>query len=60
MLFDLNLQVPGNIIDLKVTPTSFGQMGIGTVHHIALRAKDDEDQMEWIDMLKDHRYNVSL
>ena len=49
----------GNIIDLKTTPVSFGRMGIGTVHHIALRAKDDEDLMEWKNYLEDKGYNVS-
>jgi glyoxalase family protein len=34
----------GNAIDLKLTPIGLGQMGVGTVHHIAWRAKDDQDQ----------------
>ena len=29
-----------------------GQMGVGTVHHIAWRASDDQDQLSWKDMLK--------
>ena len=37
----------GNIIDLKLTPIGLGQMGVGTVHHIAWRANDDQDQLEW-------------
>ncbi|TCJ01725.1 ring-cleaving dioxygenase [Cytobacillus praedii] len=37
----------GNIIDLKLTTIGRGQMGVGTVHHIAWRAKDDEDQLDW-------------
>ncbi len=37
----------GNVIDLKITPIGRGQMGVGTVHHIAWRAQDDEDQLEW-------------
>ncbi|MCF6466200.1 ring-cleaving dioxygenase [Clostridium sp. Cult2] len=49
----------GNVIDLKTTPVGVGHMGIGTVHHIALRAKDDEDQLEWINILEDYRYYVS-
>ena len=32
----------GNIIDLKLTPIGLGQMGVGTVHHIAWRASDDQ------------------
>ncbi len=37
----------GNIIDLKQTPIGRGQMGAGTVHHIARRAVDDQDQLDW-------------
>ncbi|PTX59398.1 glyoxalase family protein [Melghirimyces profundicolus] len=37
----------GNIVDVLKTPPQDGYMGAGTVHHIAWRAKDDEDQLEW-------------
>lgn len=37
----------GNLIDVKKTPVERGQMGVGTVHHIAWRATDDEDQTDW-------------
>ncbi|KKK38140.1 ring-cleaving dioxygenase [Mesobacillus campisalis] len=37
----------GNVIDLKLTRIGSGQMGVGTVHHIAWRAKDDQDQLDW-------------
>ncbi|MFJ8261205.1 ring-cleaving dioxygenase [Rummeliibacillus sp. NPDC094406] len=37
----------GNIIDLKKIPSVKGVIGVGTVHHIAWRAKDDNDQLEW-------------
>lgn len=37
----------GNIIDLKMTTGVLGTMGVGTVHHIAWRAKDDKDHAEW-------------
>ena len=37
----------GNTVDVKVVPVGIGQMGVGTVHHIAWRAKDDEDQLDW-------------
>ena len=49
----------GNIIYLKTTPTSIGKMGIGTVHHIALRVKDEEELMEWSNVLKERRFLVS-
>lgn len=37
----------GNIIDLKMTTGVRGTMGVGTVHHIAWRANDIEDIVEW-------------
>ncbi|WP_229106543.1 VOC family protein, partial [Paenibacillus sp. 1001270B_150601_E10] len=37
----------GNIVDLKLEAMPRGNMGAGTVHHIAWRARDDEDQQEW-------------
>ena len=37
----------GNIIDVKLARSGTGQMGVGTVHHIAWRAEDDEDQLDW-------------
>lgn len=37
----------GNIIDLKMTTGRRGTMGVGTVHHIAWRANDNEDHIEW-------------
>ncbi|SEU11878.1 ring-cleaving dioxygenase [Paenibacillus sp. NFR01] len=37
----------GNIIDLKASPVPHGSGGTGTVHHIAWRAKDDAEQLEW-------------
>lgn len=37
----------GNIIDLKMITGARGTMGVGTVHHIAWRANDDEDHLEW-------------
>ncbi|QMV41873.1 ring-cleaving dioxygenase [Cohnella cholangitidis] len=37
----------GNIIDVNVSPMAQGIGGAGTVHHIAWRAKDDEDHARW-------------
>lgn len=37
----------GNVIDVKKTAIGRGQMGVGTVHHIAWRAEDDDDQIDW-------------
>ncbi|RDW19034.1 ring-cleaving dioxygenase [Oceanobacillus arenosus] len=49
----------GNIIDLKATPIDRGQMGVGTVHHIAWRAKDDADQLEWQNFVSNQGYGVT-
>ncbi|MGM0903561.1 MAG: ring-cleaving dioxygenase [Bacillota bacterium] len=49
----------GNIIDLKLTSNGHGQMGVGTVHHIAWRAIDDEDQLEWQRYVQSNGYGVT-
>ena len=41
----------GNIIDIKLTPSVRGLMGAGTVHHIAWRARDEEDHQRWRELL---------
>lgn len=49
----------GNIIDLKAIPTGRGRMGVGTVHHIAWRAIDDHDQLEWQKYVAANGYSVT-
>ena len=49
----------GNIIDLKSTTGGNGQMGVGTVHHIAWRASDDEDQLDWKNHVESFEYGVT-
>ncbi|MCY9150309.1 ring-cleaving dioxygenase [Bacillus haynesii] len=49
----------GNMIDLKLTTISSGQMGTGTVHHIAWRAIDDNDQLEWQKYVAENGYRVT-
>ncbi|WP_226530279.1 ring-cleaving dioxygenase [Metabacillus niabensis] len=49
----------GNIIDLKQTPIGRGQMGVGTVHHIAWRAVDDQDQLDWQKYVSENGYQVT-
>ena len=49
----------GNIIDLKLTSIGLGQMGVGTVHHIAWRAIDDKDQLDWQTYVKANGYGVT-
>ncbi|UQZ33984.1 ring-cleaving dioxygenase [Paenibacillus sp. PK3_47] len=46
----------GNIIDLKSAPVPHGAGGTGTVHHIAWRAKDDAEQLEWGARVQSHGY----
>lgn len=49
----------GNIIDLKVTSSGRSQMGVGTVHHIAWRAEDDNDQLQWQKYVAANGYGVT-
>jgi glyoxalase family protein len=49
----------GNVIDLKLTSIGLGQMGVGTVHHIAWRANDDEDQLDWKKLVEENGYGVT-
>ncbi len=46
----------GNTIDVKLTPSVRGLMGAGTVHHIAWRAKDEEDLLSWSSLLSEKGY----
>lgn len=46
----------GNIIDVKKTVPAAGRMGTGVVHHIAWRAQDDEDQIQWRTHLEQKGY----
>lgn len=34
-------------------------MGAGTVHHIARRSKDDQDQLEWQKHVAENGYHVT-
>jgi glyoxalase family protein len=49
----------GNVIDLRKSTTGRGQMGVGTVHHIAWRASSDEDQLNWKKHVESHGYGVT-
>lgn len=49
----------GNIIDLKMVTDVRGTMGVGTVHHIAWRALDDADHLEWQRYAMDHGQHVT-
>ena len=49
----------GNIIDVKKTPLGRGQMGVGTVHHIAWRAEDDHDHIDWQNYIGSKGFHVT-
>jgi glyoxalase family protein len=45
----------GNHIDIVVDPKAgFGRLGTGTVHHIAFRSEDYEDQKQWREVIGQH------
>ncbi|PAE08271.1 ring-cleaving dioxygenase [Terribacillus saccharophilus] len=49
----------GNIIDIKLTTSGKSQMGVGTVHHIAWRASNDQDQLDWSEYVDGLGYGVT-
>jgi glyoxalase family protein len=51
---------PGRIIDLLYQPDiATGRVAAGSVHHIAFRAKDDAEQLQWREYLVGLGYNVT-
>jgi glyoxalase family protein len=51
---------PGRIVDLLCLPdTGMGRIAAGSVHHIAFRARDDDEQLQWREHLVDLGYNVT-
>jgi len=51
---------PGRIVDLLCQPdTAMGRVAAGSVHHIAFRAKDQAEQLQWREHLVDLGYNVT-
>lgn len=49
----------GNTIDVKKSPIARGHMGVGTVHHIAWRAKNDEDHLAWQEYVRQQGFGVT-
>ena len=49
----------GNIIDLRLSTIGRGQMGVGTVHHIAWRASDVANQLDWKEHVSRFGYGVT-
>jgi len=51
---------PGRIVDLLCMPDGrTGNVAAGSVHHIAFRAKDDNEQLQWREHLVEAGYNVT-
>jgi len=51
---------PGRIVDLLCLPDAgVGRVAAGSVHHIAFRARDEQEQLEWHEQLVDLGYNVT-
>jgi glyoxalase family protein len=52
--------VPGAVVDVLCAPEEpTGRVAAGTVHHIAWRTRDDDQQGEWLDEIGRLGYNVS-
>ena len=49
----------GNTIDVKKTALRLGRMGVGVVHHIAWRAKDNQEQLNWQSLVHENGYGVT-
>jgi glyoxalase family protein len=45
---------PGSVVDLVETDAGRGQMGVGTVHHVAFRAESVDEQEAYIDAYAEH------
>jgi glyoxalase family protein len=44
---------PGSVVELRSTPSDgITRMGRGSVHHVAFRATDEEDQLRWRDEVR--------
>lgn len=51
---------PGGIIDLRLVPGgSRGSIAVGSVHHVAFRAENDEAQRQWREKLLALGFNVT-
>ncbi len=50
---------PGSIVDLVETDRGRGRMGTGTVHHVAYKAEDTDEQEQWREHLTDRGLRVT-
>ncbi len=44
---DNHSHVVAPFLDLQIQPGVAGRMGKGTIHHVAFRAKDEQEQLRW-------------
>ncbi|WP_059102958.1 ring-cleaving dioxygenase [Shouchella shacheensis] len=49
----------GNTVDVWQQAVARGALGVGTVHHIAYRANDDDDQLDWKQHVESAGYHVT-
>ncbi len=60
MRLTLDGNAPGRRIDLVVDPQGpRPRMGTGTIHHIAFRARDEEEQLSWREQIVRLGFNVT-
>lgn len=45
---------PGSIVDLVETDAAPGRVGVGSVHHVAYKSRDLDEQEEWREALMDY------
>jgi len=50
---------PGSVLDLVETDAGRGQMGVGTVHHVAFEAADTDDQEQYREAFAEKGLRVS-
>lgn len=49
----------GSVLDLCPTPDAPGSTGVGTVHHVAVRAADEDEQAEFREALVEAGFDVT-
>lgn len=47
------------VLDIRTAPAERGVPGAGTIHHVAVRAEDDESQQAWKERVKDLGLHVT-
>ncbi len=58
--FRLDPAVPGGTVEIvEAAGLGPGRMGVGTVHHVAWRLRDDASQAEWLQRLRDAGHGVT-